>query len=77
MLDSVLLKLIKLYQKTLSPDQGLFGVFRIQKTCRFYPSCSQYLYLAVKKHGSQKGLRLGLRRILKCHPWHPGGVDLP
>jgi len=43
--------------------------------CRFYPSCSEYAYEAVKRHGAIKGGILALKRILKCHPFHPGGVD--
>jgi len=44
--------------------------------CRFYPSCSQYALEAIDKHGAGKGSWLALRRILRCHPWHAGGVDL-
>ncbi len=44
--------------------------------CRFYPSCSSYTYEAIKKHGLLKGVFLGGKRLLKCHPFHPGGVDL-
>ena len=44
--------------------------------CRFYPSCSNYCIQAIETHGSLRGVALGLRRFLKCHPFHPGGVDL-
>lgn len=44
--------------------------------CRFFPSCSSYTYEAIKKHGLLKGVFLGGKRLLKCHPFHPGGVDL-
>ncbi len=44
--------------------------------CRFYPSCSNYSLEAIEKHGIAQGLTLGIRRLLKCHPWHAGGVDL-
>ncbi|WP_081326314.1 membrane protein insertion efficiency factor YidD, partial [Paenibacillus polymyxa] len=44
-------------------------------SCRFYPTCSQYGIEAVKTHGALKGGWLTLKRILKCHPFHPGGVD--
>jgi len=63
------LKIIKFYQKFISPLLG--------KNCRFYPSCSDYFYLAIKKYGLSKGLWLGSKRLLKCHPWHSGGVNLP
>lgn len=44
--------------------------------CRFYPSCSEYAIAAVRNHGIIRGLFLTVRRLLRCHPWHPGGVDL-
>jgi len=44
-------------------------------TCRFYPTCSQYTYKAIKRHGLLKGVYLGLKRILRCHPFNPGGFD--
>ena len=43
--------------------------------CRFYPSCSAYALEALEHHGAMKGAWLSLRRILRCHPWHPGGYD--
>ncbi|GAC1305956.1 MAG: hypothetical protein NVSMB19_17760 [Vulcanimicrobiaceae bacterium] len=59
---------IELYQRTISPLLG--------PTCRFYPSCSQYAKEAVLKHGVLRGVSLGIRRIARCNPWNPGGVDL-
>ena len=59
--------LIRGYQLTLS---ALIG-----RQCRFYPSCSQYTLEAVDQHGVVKGVRLGIVRISKCHPFHPGGHD--
>ena len=44
-------------------------------TCRFYPSCSMYTLDAVSRHGVVGGLWLGLKRLARCHPWHPGGYD--
>ncbi len=69
MLKKILLKLIKFYQMFVSPQLG--------KNCRFYPSCSEYFYLAVEKRGTINGLRKGLWRLLRCNPWNVGGVDLP
>lgn len=69
MIKKVFLKTICFYQKYFSP---LFP-----KVCRFYPSCSEYSFLAIKKYGAIKGTFLGIKRILKCHRFNPGGVDLP
>ena len=44
-------------------------------TCRFYPTCSQYCIEAIQKFGVIKGIWLATKRILKCHPFHPGGYD--
>jgi uncharacterized protein len=65
---TILAALISVYQKTISPLVG--------SHCRFYPSCSQYAKDAVLKHGVLRGTRLAIARILRCHPWNPGGVDL-
>jgi len=62
------LLLIKIYQYAISPLLG--------SNCRFYPTCSSYTKEAVELHGGLKGGWLGLRRILKCHPYNEGGVDL-
>ena len=67
MLKYSLIKLITLYQLTLSAFIG--------RQCRFEPSCSNYAKEAIELHGSIKGLTLGARRICKCHPWHEGGYD--
>ncbi len=75
MLKFFILQIIKFYQKVLSPDQGIFAYSA--RFCRFYPSCSEYAYQVIKKRGLFRGIFLSIKRILKCHPWHPGGVDLP
>ena len=64
-----LVGLVRVYQHTLSPIIG--------RQCRFHPTCSNYMIGAVEKYGALRGGWQGLRRILRCHPWHPGGVDLP
>ena len=67
-MKSLLLLTIRIYQLCLSPFVG--------GQCRFYPSCSGYAAEAVDAHGALRGGWLALRRLLRCHPWHPGGVDL-
>jgi uncharacterized protein len=59
--------LIRLYQWTVSPLLGT--------TCRFYPSCSHYALEAIERFGVLRGGWLTLRRLGRCHPWHPGGLD--
>jgi len=63
----VLLILIRLYQRGVSPLMG--------SNCRFHPTCSQYTYEAVERYGAAQGTWMGLRRICRCHPWNPGGFD--
>ena len=63
----LLLIVIRTYQKIISP---LFP-----PSCRFYPTCSEYSYGSIKKHGIIKGGYFSIIRILKCHPYHPGGFD--
>jgi len=62
-----LMALVRFYQKFLSPLKP--------PTCRFYPTCSQYALEAIGKYGVWRGGYLTLRRLLKCHPFHPGGYD--
>lgn len=69
------LKLIKLYQKTLSFDHGPLKVFYPQGFCKFHPTCSMYTYQAVEKYGTLKGSWMGFKRILRCNPWNEGGDD--
>lgn len=74
-LKKIVLVGIRVYQKTLSFDHGVISYVYPKRFCRFYPSCSQYMYEAISMHGVVRGVALGLRRIGKCHPWHPGGYD--
>lgn len=66
-MKALLLGLIRGYQLTLSPFVG--------DQCRFYPTCSEYAREAIERHGSIRGSWLAVRRIVRCGPWHPGGVD--
>ncbi|MBI2611592.1 membrane protein insertion efficiency factor YidD [Candidatus Gottesmanbacteria bacterium] len=71
----ILLKAIRLYQKYISPDTGFLKYFLSEGACRFTPTCSEYTYRAIDKYGIIKGSILGLKRIIRCHPWAKGGVD--
>jgi len=63
----LLLGLVKLYKKIISPF--------LPPACRFYPSCSVFAAQALHKHGALKGSALAVGRLLRCHPFHPGGFD--
>jgi putative membrane protein insertion efficiency factor len=63
----LLIGLVKLYQRLISP--------LLPPSCRFYPSCSAYAHQALLKHGAFKGGALTAGRLLRCHPFHPGGID--
>jgi putative membrane protein insertion efficiency factor len=65
---SVLVRGIGFYSRAISPA--------LPPRCRFYPTCSAYAAEAITRHGAARGSWLALRRLLKCAPWHPGGVDL-
>lgn len=67
MIQKFILTFIIFYQRFISPLTA--------PACRFYPSCSEYALQAIKRYGPWRGLWLSLRRILKCHPFHPGGYD--
>jgi putative membrane protein insertion efficiency factor len=68
-------KMIRAYQKTISPDHGWFSRRSKIGFCRFTPTCSEYTYEAIDKYGVIKGSWLGAGRILRCHPWSKGGYD--
>ncbi|MGE5794027.1 MAG: membrane protein insertion efficiency factor YidD [Bacteroidota bacterium] len=62
-----LIAVVAAYRYALSPMLG--------RSCRFHPSCSAYAQEALERHGALRGLWLALRRVGRCHPWHPGGYD--
>lgn len=69
MLTRLLMLLIRIYWVTLSPLIG--------QACRYEPSCSRYTYTCLERFGPFRGSWLGLKRICRCHPFHPGGFDPP
>ncbi|MBS4200101.1 membrane protein insertion efficiency factor YidD [Bacillus sp. FJAT-49732] len=66
-MKKILIMIIRFYQKIISPLKP--------PTCRFYPTCSQYGIEAIQRFGALRGGFLTIKRILKCHPFHPGGID--
>ncbi|TLS35131.1 membrane protein insertion efficiency factor YidD [Pseudalkalibacillus caeni] len=66
-MKKIFIGVIRGYQKFISPLKP--------PTCRFYPTCSHYSMEAYQKHGALKGTWLTIVRLLKCHPFHPGGID--
>ena len=67
MASRVLLAFIAIYQRVVSPF--------LPRSCRYYPTCSAYATDAIRKYGALRGSYLAVRRLLRCHPWHPGGYD--
>lgn len=67
MIRWLLVLLVKLYRWLLSPV--------LPPSCRFYPSCSAYALTALERHGAARGTYLTVKRLLRCHPFHPGGID--
>lgn len=67
LLNSFLIGLVLFYKNIISPYKP--------RSCRFYPTCSTYMLQALRKYGPLKGSYLGIKRILKCHPFHEGGYD--
>lgn len=75
MLAKILLKLIRLYQKTLSPDTGWFRFYYPHGFCPYHPHCSEYAYRAIEKYGAMKGVSKASWRIIRCNPLSSGGYD--
>ncbi|HVX67742.1 MAG TPA: membrane protein insertion efficiency factor YidD [Bryobacteraceae bacterium] len=66
-MQSVVVGLLRAYKTFLSP--------LLPSACRFYPTCSEYMLQAVERYGAARGVWLGTRRLLRCHPFHEGGFD--
>jgi putative membrane protein insertion efficiency factor len=64
---AILISLLKFYKDAISPW--------VPPSCRFVPTCSEYALEAIQRYGPLRGSAMGLRRILRCHPFHPGGYD--
>lgn len=76
MVKKILLRAIRFYQKSQFIDNPIRKMFIPGQTvCSFQPTCSEYMHEAVETFGVIKGLRLGMWRILRCHPWSKGGYD--
>ena len=75
-MKKIALKLISLYQASfLIRSPVLKFLFLSDAACRFSPTCSDYCYQAINRYGIIRGSWLGGKRIIRCHPWQPGGVD--
>ena len=66
-MQKLILLIIRIYRLVISPLLG--------PHCRFYPTCSEYAATSIERHGVIRGGWLATRRVCRCHPWHPGGVD--
>lgn len=74
-MKTIILLLIKLYQKTLSPDHSWLSRFHPNGMCRYYPSCSEYMKESIEEWGAAKGTFAGVARVCRCHPWATYGLD--
>jgi putative membrane protein insertion efficiency factor len=66
-LKKILIFIINIYRRFISPIKT--------GKCRFYPTCSEYAVQSIERYGAVKGMLLAIKRVLKCHPFHPGGYD--
>ena len=74
-MKQLLIFIISLYQRTLSPDHGWFKGSHPHSYCRYQPSCSEYAKQSIETHGAAKGTFLAIARISRCHPWAAPGYD--
>ncbi len=75
-MKKLVLSAIRHYQKSHTYSTAILRSLHLAGgVCRFHPTCSEYTYQAVDKYGSAKGLWIGLKRIVRCHPWNKGGLD--
>lgn len=63
----LVLSVLRLYKRLISPN--------LPPACRFYPTCSEYMYQAIDRYGVAKGGWMGVKRLSRCQPWNPGGYD--
>lgn len=75
MVRYIILSLIRLYQKTLSPDHGAMRHLLRRGVCIYRPTCSEYAYQAIECLGVVKGIWLGVKRLARCHPWQKPNYD--
>lgn len=75
MIKKILINIISLYQKTLSPDEGWFSARYPGGYCKYVPHCSEYAKQAIIKNGAMKGSILAIWRVMRCNPWSKGGYD--
>jgi putative membrane protein insertion efficiency factor len=61
------LTILRIYKRWISPG--------LPSACRFHPTCSEYMMEAIERYGVARGIGMGLRRLLRCHPFHQGGFD--
>lgn len=75
LMKKIILVLIQIYQKTISPDHGVLRKFSQTSGCRFHPTCSEYAQQTIERFGISKGGWMAVKRITRCHPWNEGGID--
>ncbi|HOC08965.1 MAG: membrane protein insertion efficiency factor YidD [Clostridiales bacterium] len=66
-MKNILIFIINIYRRFISPIKT--------GKCRFYPTCSEYAVQSIERYGAVKGMLMAIKRVLKCHPFHPGGYD--